>query len=120
MELVRLKEIKNSLIDFAESVKKMRIAVFDSEQRLFTDVETFNPKQEIQNYIVSKSRYHDLEDLVNLYRQKGIKMILYLLNQIFIESKTSLISFKLQIAFRIQLYSWEACFRLSINQNKRK
>ena len=76
MELIRLKEIKNSLIDFAESVKKMRIGVFDSEQKLFTEVENYNPKQEIQSYISNKSRYQDLEDIVSLYRQKGMILLI--------------------------------------------
>lgn len=70
-ELSRLESVQFCMRDFGEAIKQMRIALFDSEQKFMSEVDAFQPKNDIQEYIANRSRYQDLEDILELYRKYG-------------------------------------------------
>ena len=57
----------------------MRRQLFDDEQKLFDATEDFNPNKDLQEYIMRCSVYQEPNDLVDLYKDKGLVEFLILL-----------------------------------------
>ena len=70
-EVERMNEIKESMINFCQLVKDMRIALFNEEQRLFDAVDVFFPQEDLQRYIDRVSVHQDPDKLALLYENKG-------------------------------------------------